>query len=237
MEKRPKRRRWIREYGGGGVKCYVCGKTVYAGEKITFEKHTYHVKCFKCDVCGNKMTTSSANHFSLETNEHAKKLGIDYDEKNGAKDLAICKKCFGEKQVRGMQATQKKWTSKSTSSGGKDSRFNAFGGGGKKCKVCSKTVYPAETVVFEGQTYHGKCFCCQECGKKLDVGKAAYTKNDGVIDVYCQKCYYAKGLNRARINDTTAGHDDEEEQTETQTEETTEETTEQTEEPVRDTLD
>jgi hypothetical protein len=184
------------------------------------------------------MTTSSANHFSLETNEHAKKLGIEYEEKNGPRDVAICKKCFGEKQVRALQATQKKWVSKSTSSGGTDSRFNAFGGGGSKCKVCSKTVYPAETVNFEKQIYHGKCFCCQECNKKLDVSKANYTKNDGVIDVYCEKCYYGKGLNRAKLNTTTAGHDDEEEQTQTQTEETTEETTtEENQEPVRDTLD
>merc|ERR1712038_1763156 len=71
------------KYGGGGVKCYNCGKTVYAGEKVTFEKHTYHVKCFKCDICGNKMTTSTANHFSLETDEHAKNLESNMKKKNG----------------------------------------------------------------------------------------------------------------------------------------------------------
>lgn len=218
------------KYGGGGVKCYNCGKTVYAGEKVTFEKHTYHVKCFKCDICGNKMTTSSANHFSLETDEHAKKLGIEYEEKKWSlpRDVAICRKCFGEKNVRSLQASQKKWTSK-TSSNSTDSRFKGFGGGGNKCKICSKTVYPAETVKFEGEIYHGKCFCCKECGKKLDISKANYTKIDGVIEVYCEKCYYGKGLNRARLNE----HHDEEEQTETQTEETTEEN----QEPVRDTLD
>jgi len=225
------------KYGGGGIKCYKCGKTVYQGEKVTFEKRTYHIKCFKCDICSKKMTTSTANHFSLETNDHAKKLGIEFEEKNGKRDLAICRKCFGEKNIRSLQASQKKWVGK-TSSSTTDKRFNAFGGGGTKCKVCSKTVYPAEALNFEKHTWHAKCFCCQECGKKLTLSSVDYTKHDdGDIDIYCKQCFFDKGLNRANIKKTKAGHHDEE-QTETETKETTEETTqENNEEPVRDTLD
>jgi len=226
------------KYGGGGVKCYICAKTVYAGEKVTFEKRVYHQKCFKCCLCAMKINTSKANHFKLDNDGHAQKLGVEWEEKDGARDLVICNKCFGEKQVRTMQTSQKKWHAKAPgekSSGTKDSRFKAFGGGGSKCKICSKTVYPAETVKFEGEVYHGKCFCCIECNKKLDVGKANYTKDNKGLTLYCEKCYYAGGHNRAKLN----SNEEKSEEPATEEPATGEPATEQPaeEEPVRDTLD
>ena len=32
-------------------KCAVCGKVVYAMEKLDVDKITYHKVCFKCSVC------------------------------------------------------------------------------------------------------------------------------------------------------------------------------------------
>lgn len=42
-------------YGGGGVKCVVCGKTAYGGETLYFEKKPYHVNCMRCTTCKKKM--------------------------------------------------------------------------------------------------------------------------------------------------------------------------------------
>lgn len=35
-------------------------------------------------------------------------------------------------------------------------------GGGKKCGVCQKTVYFAEEVQCEGNSFHKSCFLCSE---------------------------------------------------------------------------
>jgi len=43
-----------------------------------------------------------------------------------------------------------------------------FGGGGEKCTGCSKTVYPAEKLVMQGQIWHIECLRCIECNKKLN---------------------------------------------------------------------
>merc|ERR1719375_2474564 len=34
------------KFGGGGVSCKVCSKTVYSAEQINFEKNVYHPQCF-----------------------------------------------------------------------------------------------------------------------------------------------------------------------------------------------
>jgi hypothetical protein len=36
---------------GGGTKCAVCTKSVYANEELKFENKTYHKLCFKCNEC------------------------------------------------------------------------------------------------------------------------------------------------------------------------------------------
>jgi len=43
-----------------------------------------------------------------------------------------------------------------------------FGGGGEKCTGCGKTVYVAEKLVMQGQTWHIECLRCVECNKKLN---------------------------------------------------------------------
>lgn len=46
-------------------------------------------------------------------------------------------------------------------------------GGGNKCAVCQKTVYPQEEVAFDSKFYHKECFKCSICDKTIDgVSKA-----------------------------------------------------------------
>jgi len=41
---------------GGGTKCAVCTKSVYANEELKFENKTYHKLCFKCTECKKVIT-------------------------------------------------------------------------------------------------------------------------------------------------------------------------------------
>jgi len=163
------------KFGGGGVKCTICEKTVYSAEQVSFEKKPYHAACFKCMKCDKKMAPSSAAAFE---------------------DEILCTKCFRE---GGYTAKQAKTTGKS--GGPSNALASKFGGGGTKCTICEKTVYPAETVSYEKQAYHAACFKCLNCAKLLSVSAAEGRKmENGSVEVYCKKCWGELGLNRAKVS-------------------------------------
>ncbi|KAL1775083.1 troponin I, slow skeletal muscle [Sigmodon hispidus] len=61
-------------------------------------------------------------------------------------------------------------------------------GGGKKCGVCQKTVYFAEEVQCEGNSFHKSCFLCMVCKKNLDSTTVAVHGEE----IYCKSCYGKK---------------------------------------------
>lgn len=181
------------KFGGGGAKCASCAKTVYSAEAVSFEKHIYHPKCMSCADCNLKLKATNASMFE---------------------ERLICKKCWASGGYKNKQMAAHKAAAESKAP--TDARFNKFGGGGTKCDVCKKTVYTAELLSYEKHAFHAKCFTCQNngCGTKLKVGKANYRKSGGAISIYCEKCYTSLGLNRAQLNDTSAGTEEAPEATE-----------------------
>lgn len=166
------------KFGGGGTKCKICDKTVYAAETVQFEKGSYHAECMKCKDCDKKITPSNTNKLD---------------------DILYCSKCFESNGHRARQAKVVKSSTATTNT--VDPRFAKFGGaGGTPCHVCTKGVYPAETVAFEKQTFHEDCFVCQQmkpsaegeetqCKTRLKPQTAQYNKEDGSITLYCKKCW------------------------------------------------
>jgi len=69
-------------------------------------------------------------------------------------------------------------------------KFANFGGGGQPCTICTKIVYPAETIQFEMKPYHIDCFKCIKCSKKLDAPQGAIFENI----IYCKMCFQREGL-------------------------------------------
>ena len=85
----PRSKSSVRNFGGGGDKCAVCGKTAYAAEKLEADGKVYHKTCFKCDQC--KKTLKTGNYASLQGKIFCKphfkqlfKLKGNYDEGFGA---------------------------------------------------------------------------------------------------------------------------------------------------------
>jgi cysteine/glycine-rich protein len=158
-------------FGGGGVPCTICGKTVYRGELLSFEKKPYHAKCFKCCYCKLKIRgTADAQQFEdLKTKETS----------------IWCKKCFKDQGKAREQTNSAKTWKATTSSGGGSSKF---GGGGVKCVICNKTVYQAEQILYEKMVYHAQCFKCSDCGRKIEPSNANLYKKQ----VKCKKCWTEK---------------------------------------------
>jgi len=173
------------KFGGGGSKCTICDKTVYAAETLSFEKKPYHAECFKCSECDKKMTSSQGNQFEGKL---------------------LCTKCFGD---GGYRQKQTKVTG-GTGGGTTSAKFSKFGGGGNKCVRCDKTVYPAETVSYEKNFFHSACFTCLNCSKQLSPsGSEGKKLPDGGVEVYCKKCWGELGLNRATVTKAPAAEETE----------------------------
>lgn len=168
------------QFGGGGTKCSVCSKTAYPAELIMFEQIPFHVNCFRCqeERCGNKIGSPAGA------------MLYKGDAEDGSDRKIYCKSCFSK---GGYAQKQKnvKWTKKETNG----SVASKFGGGGNPCVCCSRTVYPAETVSYEGKIYHANCFKCKDCEKKLTPSGAALFEDD----LFCQNCFKAGGYTAKQV--------------------------------------
>jgi cysteine/glycine-rich protein len=161
------------KFGGGGQKCTVCEKTVYAAETVAYEKKPYHSDCFKCSNCTKRMTPSGAAIFE---------------------EKLFCTKCFEQGGYRTKQAATASRVQ--GQAGAASSGPSKFGGGGNKCVKCDKTVYAAETVSFEKQAYHADCFKCDTCSKVMTASGAAVYESQ----LLCTKCFKDGGYERKQAN-------------------------------------
>jgi cysteine/glycine-rich protein len=164
------------KFGGGGSLCAICTKTVYPAETVQYEKKPYHVDCFKCNVCDKKMENSSKADL--------------YEDK------LFCKSCF----AKGGYAQKQKNVVWTASEGG-SAPASKFGGGGTSCHICSKTVYPAETVTYDKICYHQDCFKCTTCDKKMTPSGAAQFEGA----VFCTKCFKDGGYHQKQAATAKTG--------------------------------
>ncbi|XP_065845145.1 cysteine and glycine-rich protein 1-like [Oscarella lobularis] len=165
---------------GGAPKCPVCNKSVYANEEVAHEQKKYHKACFRCSKCGK---------------------GLDSLNVCNRDDKLFCKRCYGQEYgiggygfgmgagvlgTDGGKGSAASATTKgsATARGGGGASGPSFGGG-VKCGRCNKSVYTAEEVKGAGQSWHKRCFTCQNCNKSLDSTTVA-DKNG---NIYCKGCY------------------------------------------------
>jgi len=161
------------KFGGGGQKCTVCDKTVYAAETVSYEKKPYHAECFKCSNCVKKISPSGAAMFE---------------------EKLFCSKCFADGGYRQKQVAT---ASKTPAAVGSSAAPSKFGGGGNKCVKCDKTVYAAETVSFEKAAYHAECFKCDSCTKIIQSASGAAVFETLLL---CVKCFKDGGYKQKQTN-------------------------------------
>ncbi|GFR92271.1 LIM and SH3 domain protein [Elysia marginata] len=63
--------------------------------------------------------------------------------------------------------------------------FKSLQGGGKKCEVCAKSVYPQEQIEAGQRFFHKTCFKCSVCNMTLKLQN--YSQADKVL--FCKKHY------------------------------------------------
>ena len=78
-------------------------------------------------------------------------------------------------------------------------RFS-FGGGGEKCDLCKKTVYPAERLTINGLVFHQGCFRCAKCNTKLHISSYEL---DPANTPYC-KTHFAQEWSRRSMGAATS---------------------------------
>jgi cysteine/glycine-rich protein len=139
---------------------------------------------------------------------------LDYNQQAG---IPYCKACFQRHFMDGgargavttfqpgsSEATRERKASASTT----DLLANVNLGGGDKCPICDKTVYKAEAVAFQGQSWHKTCFQCGgngELGCKRNVSNLDYNQSGGIP--YCKACFqknFMEGGARL-VTSTTSG--------------------------------
>lgn len=54
-----------------------------------------------------------------------------------------------------------------------------------KCKKCSTTAYSLESISYDNETYHKKCFKCMNCSRPVSLGSVAMIQGD----LYCKNCF------------------------------------------------
>ncbi|KAG5606994.1 hypothetical protein H5410_028486 [Solanum commersonii] len=147
-------------------KCKACDKTVYFVDLLSADGATFHKSCFKCSHC--KGTLVMSNYSSMD--------GVLY-----------CKPHFEQlfkesgNFSKNFQTSSK--SEKESSLAKAPSKVSAmFSGTQDKCSACSKTVYPLEKVILEGEAFHKSCFKCAHGGCALT--HATYAALDGVL--YCK---------------------------------------------------
>lgn len=149
-------------FGGGGSSCTICKKTSYPAETTVFDEKPYHMNCFKCSKCTKKLQPAQTEKYE----------GTLY-----------CKQCWTKDGMKQKQ-TKVQWTPKAA---GAAKPSLALGGGGTPCTSCTKTVYPAEAVQYEGKTYHVKCLKCSQCSTECQVANV----NQYDSKLFCKKCFQA----------------------------------------------
>lgn len=151
-------------FGGGGVPCTSCAKTVYPAESVAFQSQIYHDKCLVCTTCSTGCTVNNINQFEGKL---------------------YCSGCWEKGGFAAKQRDAKSAAGGGAKAGVANPNASRYGGGGIKCTTCDKTCYPAETVIFDKLPYHKDCLACSECSAKCTLVTA--NKFDGKI--LCKQCW------------------------------------------------
>eukprot|EP00900_Chrysochromulina_parva_P014198 jgi/Chrpa1/2277/Chrysochromulina_OHIO_Genome00005676-RA len=194
--------------GGGGEKCTICNKTVYAAERAAANGKPYHKECFRCATCNVKLT----NNFCVDANSGAL-LCKPHFMQNVRENPAVAGKADSARRESIMPVPEE---SPATAPAPKPPPAPApapapapppaapptpapaapaapaasrFGGGGQKCARCGKTVYAAEMAMAQGDMYHKDCMRCLTCNVKLG-GQYCADANGGL---FC-KPHFVQGL-------------------------------------------
>eukprot|EP00056_Hartaetosiga_gracilis_P017444 m.7282 g.7282 ORF g.7282 m.7282 type:complete len:340 (+) comp5702_c0_seq1:41-1060(+) len=183
------------KFGSGSPKCPSCGKSAYPAESVNVKGDTYHNACFKCCECNTRLTLSTYEVSDFGEREIFCRKCVPKVAPSQASESVELTRAQNASQmtqdVRIVNEQVRVTEEEKAYAVAKQKKTNAlaakFGGALKKCPRCGKTVYAAEEIVMEGDSYHKACFRCCECDQLLNLN--TYKKSDfAQDDIFCHKC-------------------------------------------------
>lgn len=162
--------------------CPGCKTKVYPIDKsINLDGKVYHNPCAKCSDCSCQLTLSNAQLLN-----HG---GDNYE--------LLCKTHHQARIGKGAgYGDEDKFQGKTKEGGKQISITNA-----NKCKVCEKSLYPAESQMnIDGSFVHKTCAKCMDCDTQITLTNMAFIKNTNEFVLLC-KTHYSK-----RISDSGGAH-------------------------------
>jgi len=185
---------------GGGAKCAVCTKSVYAADpQVKADAKVFHATCFTCKECKSQITLAKwaqleGENFCKPCFKKVFMLRGKYSDVAGAPPK-VTGKASVEKEAEPPSAaaapppapvaeapkapTPAKAAPAAATPG--ESKY----GGGSKCDVCSKSVYFSDPKISaDGKVWHASCFKCLECKQNITLQKWAQLEGKN----FCKPC-------------------------------------------------
>merc|ERR1712098_206342 len=173
-------------------RCPRCTKAVYQAEEVKSTTGVYHRLCFSCSACKKQLDQGTVTEHQQQIfckSCYGKNFGPKgYGYGVGAGTLSMDQGTIS--RPLNNNSISEKVVKHSTSSSGElkatccEKRRPKFGGG-EICAKCGKTVYFAEAMKADGNTWHKTCFTCILCNKMLD--SCLVCEKEG--NIYCKSCY------------------------------------------------
>ncbi|ELT89712.1 hypothetical protein CAPTEDRAFT_18509 [Capitella teleta] len=173
---------------GGAPCCPRCNERVYFNEAKNFMSRSWHKKCFLCGECKKRLDpVSIADHKGEVFCKpcYGRLFGPKgYGYAGGAGNGLSMDAGVNSEDINNVPHTAKAYLAP-TEDGKKADSERALEAGAELCPRCGMQVFIAEKKAAAGKAYHDRCFRCDSCEKKLDLG--ALSENMGKI--YCKTCY------------------------------------------------
>ena len=146
--------------------CTVCHQTVAEG--IIFKEQRFHPQCFKCLRCGLLLEDKKGEFLLTE-------------------DGLQCKKCVASNMS--VLSSTNIYIMTSTSQHCRSGELQEDSVT-EQCSSCQLPIHVKDHVSDGEQSWHYKCFVCQQCKDSL-VGTKYYDKQGSL---YCDNCFHAEHL-------------------------------------------
>ncbi len=173
-------------------KCFQCSKSILSGKAIISNEKKYHVECFQCDHCHQRIVdeeflTDNGKVYCNQCYEEYLTPKCFQCSKSILSGKSIisnekkyhpeCFRCFKCNQI----INQSKYYTHQSKPCCNECYYTYFT---LKCEKCSKPILENHTT-YQGKHFHIQCFTCQTCHRIIEGKDKFYNGQFGIL---CSTC-------------------------------------------------